>query len=55
MTDVERCPFCQQPDPCSCDAGSYDQRVRSYEAQGMTRSDAQGCVDAEIMKEEGKS
>ena len=25
----------------------YDKRVRHYEAQGMTRSDAQGVVEAE--------
>ena len=28
----------------------YEQRVRAYEAQGMTTSDAQGVVDAEDMK-----
>lgn len=28
----------------------YEKRVREYEAQGMTRSDAQGVVDAEIIK-----
>ena len=29
---------------------SYAARVRSYEQQGMTTSDAQGVVDAEDMK-----
>ena len=29
---------------------SYDDRVRAYEAQGMTRSDAQAVVDAENMQ-----
>ena len=28
-------------------AREYNKRVRKYEAQGMTRSDAQGVVDAE--------
>ena len=28
----------------------YDTRVRAYEAKGMTRSDAQGVVDAEDMQ-----
>jgi hypothetical protein len=27
----------------------YERRVSAYEAQGMTRSDAQGIVDAEDM------
>ncbi len=30
----------------------YEQRVQAYEALGMTRSDAQGTVDAEDMKRE---
>ena len=29
---------------------TYDQRVRAYEAQGMTRSDAQGIVDLEDIR-----
>jgi len=29
----------------------YDRRVSAYEAQGMTRSDAQGVVEAEMMME----
>ena len=29
---------------------TYEQRVRAYEAQGMTTSDAQGCADADDMK-----
>jgi hypothetical protein len=28
----------------------YDQRVRAYEAEGMTRSDAQSIVDLEIIR-----
>lgn len=27
----------------------YERRVQALEAEGMTRSDAQGCVDAEDM------
>lgn len=30
--------------------GDYETRVRQYEAQGMTRSDAQAVVEAEDMK-----
>lgn len=30
----------------------YDARVAAYEAQGMTRSDAQSVVDCEIAKEQ---
>ena len=33
---------------CDCSADPYDQLVRSLEAQGMTRSDAQGVVDAVV-------
>jgi len=29
----------------------YDQRVRELEAEGLTRSDAQGVADAEAMQE----
>lgn len=29
---------------------TYDERVRRYEAEGMTRSDAQGIVDLEDMR-----
>lgn len=29
---------------------TYEQRVRAYEAEGMTRSDAQGIVDLEDMR-----
>ena len=32
------------------DTDNYDKRVRKYEAEGLTRSDAQGVVDAEDMK-----
>lgn len=35
-----RCPYC----------GSWETRVRAYEAQGITRSDAQAIVDAEDQK-----
>jgi len=28
----------------------YEKRVQAYETQGMTRSDAQGTVDAEEMR-----
>ena len=28
----------------------YERRVQAYEAQGMTRSDAQGVVEAEDMQ-----
>ena len=30
---------------------SYEQRVQALEDEGLTRSDAQGVVDAEILKE----
>lgn len=29
---------------------TYDERVQAYEAEGMTRSDAQGIVDLEDMR-----
>lgn len=29
----------------------YERRVQAYEAEGMTRSDAQAVVDAELMQE----
>lgn len=32
------------------DADSYEKRVRALEAEGMTRSDAQGIIDAEDFK-----
>src|SRR3990172_827992 len=32
------------------DSNNYNKRVRQYEAEGLTRSDAQGVVDAEDMK-----
>ncbi len=32
------------------DTENYDKRVRKYEAEGLTRSDAQGVVDAEDLK-----
>ena len=31
----------------------YEKRVEKYEVEGMTRSDAQGVVDAEFMQEYG--
>ena len=39
---------------CNCTgyktAADYETRVRAYEAQGMTRSDAQAVADADDMK-----
>ena len=29
----------------------YEKRVRELEAEGLTRSDAQGVADAEVMQE----
>ena len=29
----------------------YEQRVQAYEDEGMTRSDAQGVVEAEMLQE----
>lgn len=31
----------------------YERRVAAYEAEGITRSDAQAIVDAEMMQENG--
>ena len=31
---------------------TYDERVRAYEAEGMTRSDAQGIVDLEDLQQQ---
>jgi hypothetical protein len=31
----------------------YEKCVENYEAEGMTRSDAQGVVDAEFLQEYG--
>ena len=31
----------------------YEKRVEKYQDEGMTRSDAQGVVDAEFMQEYG--
>lgn len=31
----------------------YEKRVTKYEAEGMTRSDAQGVVEAEFLQEYG--
>ena len=36
------------------DPENYDERVKVYEAEGMSRSDAQAVVDAEILQEEMK-
>lgn len=36
--------------PCFEGGKEYDRRVSEYEAQGMTRSDAQGVLDAEDMR-----
>ena len=30
----------------------YEKRVRELEAEGLTRSDAQGVADAEVMQED---
>ena len=35
--------------PSTVDWAEYERRVQAYEAQGLTRSDAQGVVDAELM------
>lgn len=35
----------------SVDWEEYERRVAAYEAEGMTRSDAQSVVDAEMMSE----
>lgn len=32
-------------------AGAYARRVRAYEAEGMTTSDAQGVYEAELMRD----
>ena len=48
----------RQPEPLTEDSanelcqhsGLYDERCQAYERLGMTRSDAQGVVDAEIIK-----
>jgi hypothetical protein len=34
------------------DEDEYERRVEAYEAEGMTRSDAQGVVDAEMLEEQ---
>jgi hypothetical protein len=38
----------------SVDWQLYEARVEAYELQGMTRSDAQAVVDAELMQEQPK-
>jgi hypothetical protein len=42
------------PHPWPTDWEEYDRRVREYEDKGLTRSDAQGVVDAEDMGREAK-
>ena len=37
------------PGDCDQRASSYEQRVRAYEAEGMTTSDAQAVADADGM------
>jgi hypothetical protein len=39
-------------DPAYYDLDNYELRVQMLEEQGLTRSDAQGVVDAEILSEE---
>lgn len=34
------------------DWAAYEERVAAYEAEGMTRSDAQGIVDMELADEQ---
>jgi hypothetical protein len=34
------------------DWDEYERRVAAYEEEGMSRSDAQGVVDAEMMNEQ---
>lgn len=34
------------------DTADYERRVSALEEEGMTRSDAQGCIDVEISKEQ---
>lgn len=42
--------FCRDDNPPTVvGADDYESRVQAYERQGMTRSDAQGVVDAEDM------
>lgn len=36
-------------DPNTVDWADYERRVQALEAQGLTRSDAQAVVDAEMM------
>ena len=38
--------------PVSYTNGEYERRVQSLEDEGLTRSDAQGCIDAEDLKVE---
>jgi hypothetical protein len=33
------------------DWAEYERRVQAYEREGMSRSDAQGVVEAEMMRE----
>ena len=40
--------------PVIVEIPTYEARVARYEAEGMTRSDAQGVVDAEILQESRK-
>jgi len=52
-------PFASLESPCAtcgrapqvCVCGTWEQRVRALESQGLTRSDAQAAVDAEDAKE----
>lgn len=46
-----RCPVCNSLLSTPIEPPDYEARVQALEAQGLTRSDAQGVVDAEIMTE----
>ena len=51
MSDKRRCKTCSavmyRDEPCPSCSGDYEKRVRVLEAEGLTRSDAQGVVDME--------
>lgn len=40
-------------DVAKVDWDEYERRVQAYEDAGMTRGDAQGVVEAEMMQEDG--
>jgi len=50
MSDHTRCKVCRMThfkDELCPNCGDYEKRVRVLEAEGLTRSDAQGVVDME--------